>query len=135
VNWFNCLRRRSQKNRRIGWDWFEALTVRFALPTPQTLIPGYQARRDAGDFREEPGAGKPPARICEGKAEWPSYSTANLAFREAGRKRLSPKTMQVISYMIGTCSLWSIASVSLGEHVRQHNRCGGRKRAGLTGEE
>ncbi|SFF81517.1 Transposase, Mutator family [Methylobacterium sp. yr596] len=25
--------------------------------------------------REEPGAGKPHARICEGKAEWPSYST------------------------------------------------------------
>lgn len=28
-----------------------------------------------GDLREEPGAGKPHARICEGKAEWPSYST------------------------------------------------------------
>jgi hypothetical protein len=25
--------------------------------------------------REEPGAGNPPARICEGEAEWPSYST------------------------------------------------------------
>jgi hypothetical protein len=25
---------------------------------------------------EEPGAGKPQARICEGEAEWPSYSTA-----------------------------------------------------------
>ncbi|MGY3387554.1 hypothetical protein ACVWW6_000145 [Bradyrhizobium sp. USDA 3311] len=24
---------------------------------------------------KRPGAGKPPARICEGKAEWPSYST------------------------------------------------------------
>jgi hypothetical protein len=22
--WFNCLKRRSQKNRRMGWDWFEA---------------------------------------------------------------------------------------------------------------
>ena len=30
---------------------------------------------DAGYFREEPGAGKPPARICEGRAKWPSYST------------------------------------------------------------
>ena len=28
----------------------------------------------------------------------------------------------------------SVASVSLGEHVRQYNRGGGRKRAGLTGE-
>jgi hypothetical protein len=32
-------------------------------------------RHDADDFREEPGAGKPHARICEGEAEWPSYST------------------------------------------------------------
>ena len=32
-------------------------------------------RHDAGYFREEPGAGKPHARICEGEAEWPSYST------------------------------------------------------------
>jgi hypothetical protein len=38
-------------------------------------------RPDAGDFREEPGAGKPPARICEGEAEWPSYSTANRRLR------------------------------------------------------
>jgi hypothetical protein len=28
------------------------------------------------DLREEPSAGKPHARICEGEAEWPSYSTA-----------------------------------------------------------
>jgi hypothetical protein len=26
-------------------------------------------------FREEPCAGKPPARTCEGGAKWPSYST------------------------------------------------------------
>ena len=30
---------------------------------------------DAGYLWEEPGAGKPPARICEGDAERPSYST------------------------------------------------------------
>ena len=30
---------------------------------------------DAGYFREEPGAGKPPARTYEGGAKWPSYST------------------------------------------------------------
>ena len=30
---------------------------------------------DAGNFREEPDARKPHARIWEGKAEWPSYST------------------------------------------------------------
>jgi hypothetical protein len=32
-------------------------------------------RSDAGYFREEPGAGNPHARIREGEAEWPSYST------------------------------------------------------------
>lgn len=30
--WFNCLRRRSQKNRRMGWDWFEDVTARLPLP-------------------------------------------------------------------------------------------------------
>jgi len=39
-------------------------------------------RHDAGYFREEPGAGKPHARICEGEAEWPSYST-NLSKSES----------------------------------------------------
>jgi hypothetical protein len=29
-------------------------------------------RHEAGYFREEPGAGKPHARIREGEAEWPS---------------------------------------------------------------
>ena len=43
----------------------------------QRLLGHGSEQPDAGDFREEPGAGKPPARICEGEAEWPSYSTAN----------------------------------------------------------
>jgi len=30
--WFNCLKRRSQKNRRMGWDWFEIVTS--SMPTP-----------------------------------------------------------------------------------------------------
>ena len=66
--WFHCLRRRSQKNRRMGWDWFEALTARFPLPEPRITHPWTQARHDAGYLREEPGAGKPPARICEGES-------------------------------------------------------------------
>jgi hypothetical protein len=37
--WFNCLKRRSQKNRRKGWDWFEALTARLPLPTPRITHP------------------------------------------------------------------------------------------------
>jgi RNA-directed DNA polymerase len=37
--WFNCLRRRSQKNRRMGWDWFETVTARFPLPPPRITHP------------------------------------------------------------------------------------------------
>jgi len=37
--WFNCLRRRSQKNRRRGWDWFEALTACRPLPQPRITHP------------------------------------------------------------------------------------------------
>ncbi len=37
--WFTCLRRRSQKSRRMGWDVFEALTERFPLPTPRITHP------------------------------------------------------------------------------------------------
>lgn len=37
--WFNCLRRRSQKNRRMGWDWFETVTACFPLPPPRITHP------------------------------------------------------------------------------------------------
>jgi RNA-directed DNA polymerase len=37
--WFNCLRRRSQKSRRMGWDWFEALTACLPLPPPRITHP------------------------------------------------------------------------------------------------
>jgi RNA-directed DNA polymerase len=37
--WFTCLRRRSQKNRRMGWDWFEALTACLPLPRPRITHP------------------------------------------------------------------------------------------------
>ena len=37
--WFNCLRRRSQRSRRMGWDWFEALTARLPLPHPRITHP------------------------------------------------------------------------------------------------
>ncbi|MCW8309300.1 hypothetical protein AruPA_19935, partial [Acidiphilium sp. PA] len=43
----------------------------------ESLIHGRHERLAAGDFQEEPGAGKPPARIREGEAEWPSYSTTS----------------------------------------------------------
>ena len=37
--WFNCLRRRSQKNRRMGWAWFEALTACWPLPHARITHP------------------------------------------------------------------------------------------------
>jgi RNA-directed DNA polymerase len=37
--WFSCLRRRSQKSRRMSWDLFDALTARFALPLPLITHP------------------------------------------------------------------------------------------------
>jgi len=30
--WFTCLRRRSQRSRSAGWDWFDAVTARYPLP-------------------------------------------------------------------------------------------------------
>jgi RNA polymerase sigma factor (sigma-70 family) len=38
---------------------------------------------DVGGLREEPDAGKPHVRICEGEAEWLSYSTAIFLFKTA----------------------------------------------------
>ena len=48
----------------------------------QTLVSHTRASRETlsrGYFHEEPYAGKPPVRICEGEAEWPSYSTTPVA--------------------------------------------------------
>jgi group II intron reverse transcriptase/maturase len=35
--WATCLKRRSQKNRNKGWDWFVALEARFPLPHPRIV--------------------------------------------------------------------------------------------------
>lgn len=37
--WFTCLRRRSQKSRKMWWDEFDALTSRFPLPAPRITRP------------------------------------------------------------------------------------------------
>jgi RNA-directed DNA polymerase len=37
--WLSCLRRRSQKTRRMSWQTFAALLVRFPLPTPRITHP------------------------------------------------------------------------------------------------
>ncbi|WP_247821919.1 group II intron reverse transcriptase/maturase [Bradyrhizobium sp. 187] len=42
--WMRCLRRRSQKSRRMGWSEFETLTARFCLPVPRITRTWAQAR-------------------------------------------------------------------------------------------
>lgn len=42
--WLRCLRRRSQKARRMGWDEFETLTAGFPLPVPRITRTWAQAR-------------------------------------------------------------------------------------------
>jgi RNA-directed DNA polymerase len=42
--WLHCLRRRSQRSRRMGWTEFETLTARFSLPTPRITRTWAQAR-------------------------------------------------------------------------------------------
>jgi RNA-directed DNA polymerase len=37
--WFNCLRRRSQRNRRMPWAWFEDVTSCLPLPRPRITHP------------------------------------------------------------------------------------------------
>ncbi|BAC47104.1 blr1839 [Bradyrhizobium diazoefficiens USDA 110] len=42
--WLRCLRRRSQKSRRMGWSEFDTLTARFPLPVPRITRTWAQAR-------------------------------------------------------------------------------------------
>jgi RNA-directed DNA polymerase len=42
--WLCCLRRRSQKSRRMGWSEFDTLTARFPLPVPRVTRTWAQAR-------------------------------------------------------------------------------------------
>lgn len=72
--WFRALYRRSQ--RRLTWAAFAHC---WAASRYQLLESRTHTCRDMlprGDLREEPYAGKPHVRICEGEAEWPSYSTS-----------------------------------------------------------
>src|SRR5439155_11119065 len=51
-------------------------------PFHGSLALGHRRGYEAGYPREEPDAGKPPVRICEGKAESPSYSTTIHKWRK-----------------------------------------------------
>jgi hypothetical protein len=45
----------------------------------------------AAAHAEEPGAGNPHARICEGEAKWPSYSTVNTVRESQSRRHSNPE--------------------------------------------
>ncbi|MGY3614061.1 hypothetical protein ACVJGD_000257 [Bradyrhizobium sp. USDA 10063] len=42
--WLTCLRRRSQKNRNKGRDWFETVEARFPLPRPRIIHHGRRSK-------------------------------------------------------------------------------------------
>ena len=75
--WYRALNRRSQRRFSMG-------AIR---PAAQTLSPTYclsavldwWSLANSGKPREEPSVGKPPARICEGYAEWLNYSTTAIS--------------------------------------------------------
>ena len=46
--WYKSLQRRSQKNRRMGWDWFEAVIARLPLPPARITHPWTQRRASCG---------------------------------------------------------------------------------------
>src|SRR6266516_2334065 len=50
-------------------------SININCPDLPSLDPMPLRRHALGNLREEPSAGKPHARICEGEAEWLSYST------------------------------------------------------------
>ena len=52
-----------------------------------SLILGRWSLADSSKPREEPSAGKPLARICEGEAEWLNYSTTTN-FETVGQSRM-----------------------------------------------
>src|SRR5262249_12246010 len=65
-----------------------------------SLIPGQHAGHDAGYPREEPGAGKPHARICEGESRM-----AELLDHD--RRRQPGKTIHVVLNKLSTESRFS----------------------------
>ena len=74
--WLTCLRRRSQKTRRMSWQTFAALLTSFPLPTPSD-----HSSLDGSCSMTQVILGKSRVReICmpgsvRAKAEWLSYST------------------------------------------------------------
>ena len=82
--WLKCLQRRSQKNRRMGWEWFDEVTERLPCRSRASLTPGRHGEPDAGDFRVResrlPGSvrAKPNGRATRPRPLGPSYGTPRL---------------------------------------------------------
>ena len=65
--WFGALQRRSQ--RSLTWDRFKTRSSNaFPSRVPESLILSNHARLDLSNPWEEPYAGKPHVRICEGES-------------------------------------------------------------------
>jgi hypothetical protein len=94
--WMPCLRRRSQKSRRMGWSEFETLTARFRLPVPRITRTGADMTRvtlGKSRVRESrlPGSvgAKPNARATRPRPVLTERVSVNLAVRLSGSSILS----------------------------------------------
>jgi len=74
---------------------------------------------DSGYLREEPSAGKPHARICEGEAEWLSYSTATSALAGTGCYDLSGTLLLQRRASKSSLDMACFASGRRGREVRR----------------
>ncbi|MER9300804.1 hypothetical protein NKI38_30690 [Mesorhizobium sp. M0621] len=81
--WLRCLRRRSQKSRRMGWSEFETLTAGFPLPTPRITRTWARTQILRGLPSGRAGCGKSARPDLWAKAEWLSYSTRTTSMTTA----------------------------------------------------
>ncbi|WP_247513558.1 hypothetical protein [Bradyrhizobium sp. 157] len=144
--WMRYLKRSSQKSRRMGWSEFETLTS--TLPSARSTNHshlGTGADMTRVTLGKEPGAGKPPARICEGKAKWPSYSTTTVVPRSkmalwefaslipvrrlegqaaqsvecAARAGYEPDRRCAIAFLAGSADDWACSPAATARHREQ----------------
>ena len=83
--WFRCLTAAQPEGPDLSWDRFKAMLERFPLPLPRITHPWRRRRHDSGHLREEPSAGKPHARICEGESRMAELLDHNLAAASSRR--------------------------------------------------
>ena len=88
-------------------------------------------RLDAGHFREEPGAGNPPARIREGEAEWQSYSTASNSVLDVDQRPTANHQLRRDLRLHSRQSRLQFRVVPVRLRVRRAIQ-GGRRHTGLS---